>query len=193
MKTILLIPVFLFASLAHGQDSVNWHLKNRTIYAEALGIGWLYSLNYEWLIKLSNSTYLVPSIGVEYDRKDMEGSLLVPVRVHYLAGKRNLFFDAGLDFIWEHAWVTAFTPFGAYTTILNHGGIEIEIGGRYYFKRFFIKASLLPNSIEIGHWYPLGLDYRFPTSNPKNHIGKKIWPVWPTIGIGYSFNARFAH
>ncbi len=200
MKRLLIIPLFLFAAWGYSQKDQGQSLYNRTMYAEGFGIGLNYSLNYEWLIKASDyvylnlsyggSYYLDTSFGGAYYMPNNASYYLAPVRLHCLVGKRNLFLNFGFDFSYMHKWVRA-TSHGVtlrQINIYDYIFINEEIGVRYYVKRFFIKASVIPliggkNGLPFMAYFLPYYDYSWQ---------KKKLLLWPAISIGYSFNAHFA-
>lgn len=165
-------------------------MPTHTLYMEAYGVGGYFSVNYEHNIRIPDFAIVAPSVGYSFTRKVdkgyfaepyMRGSHMVPFRLHFLFPGPHLFIDIGVDYLYELEWYKrkkdsdrVFSQWKKY--------FFFELGARYYFDGFFIKASAIPvvNFTQ---------DFRFiPFAKPEWE--NKTFAIWPSVGIGYNFSLK---
>lgn len=185
MKYFFYILFLIISLVAHSQESNTYYPKNIAFYAEALGSGWRYSINYERPIKLSNKVYLVPSIGWSRHSDNGIGSRLIPVKLHVLFGKNNLYGEAGLNYIHEKYIFVVKRNWGpSFEDSFYEAYLVPELGVRYYYKFLFLKASVIPIINVNGNNWPML--YKLPF--PDLQLEDKKLVIWPSLGVGVNFN-----
>lgn len=97
MKKFLLLPLLALSLVTMGQKSQKPPGRN-TIFLEAGGNGFFYSLNYDRILKDTRKWKLAGRAGamyVNYFRKDQRQMFGIPLELSYLRGRRNHFLELG--------------------------------------------------------------------------------------------------
>ena len=188
MKFILKITLILsFIPFIYAQEnSDNEQLNTNSIYLEAFGSGFCWSLNYDKIINRHGYFLNSFTIGVEYVPKSFgfgEGAYYgLPLSHNWLIGKKNHYFEfgSGLTFLYVD---------DRYSPIDNFSVIGIpKIGYRYQRKQggLFFRANI-NLLIDLFH-FEFYKSYRF-VSSFSNVIGIGYPSIpWPGISLGYTFN-----
>ena len=189
IKYIFLL--FSFLTLTNGNllaQSDSLTAKN-TIFAEALGIGIIGSINYDRLIFIQKLKFSYLIGGIFIPLKD-HSFFAVPVGINYVRGKKNNF-EVGIGF--------------TYLEGLNEKSYHIPQGSNFSTIYLYSKAinfSIIPcgyrfqkptgglffrTSIGITKKIAeLNLEYRKVLSNTKELT---LWPIYG-ISIGYTFKKK---
>ncbi|SDG31083.1 hypothetical protein SAMN05421827_10589 [Pedobacter terrae] len=172
MKPILTALLFLFSLKAIAQDSTltQPHLKKNSIYAELLGNGGVYSVNYDRIFQVSNQIKIVPRVGFS----TLEDVLIFPLEVNLLLSKSNTsknFFETGIG-------LTILKPLNGFS------GQLLTINGYDY--NFDNKAVNTPVMIRAG------FRHQKPTGGLMYRTGALLITGDETlltigIGLGYTF------
>ena len=172
MKLTLLSFFLLFglAGAAQESPSTGTGMKRNSIYAELLGNGGVYSINYDRVFQLNNHLKIVPRVGFS----TLKQVIIVPVEANLLlSGSRTAknFFEGGLG-------VTILKPLSGFS-----GQLLTINGYDYNFKNEAVNTPLIVRA-GFRHQKPAGgLMYRtglllFTGEDSLLTLG---------IGIGYTF------
>jgi len=174
---VIMFSGFVFAqnSITPTKDSL-YNKRARSVYAELLGPGVLYSLNYDARF-LKKQDGLGMRIGISYAENENDCNncgivntdtfFSIPIQLNYLMGKDNKFFEIGVG-------LTYFNYSGDGLIILDDAKTNVN-------KVF--------GTMTFGYRYqPVngGLTYRY-SINPFFDI-KNFKPWWFGFSIGYSFH-----
>jgi hypothetical protein len=191
MKKAVAITIFFTSVLSvFGQEkNPASNLERNTIYAEAFGQGFCYSLNYDRLFNADKRFMNSFTAGFVYVPKSMgfgDGTYIgVPLSYNWLLGKKShhLELGVGLTALLVNPNSNTVTDFYTYLTP--------KIGYRYQRPSggLFFKATLTP-MIDVMHVstykFEAGKTRNFSSFNNVVGLGYAAFP-WPGLSIGYTF------
>ncbi|WP_293784685.1 hypothetical protein [uncultured Pedobacter sp.] len=172
MKPILTALLFMIGFKAVAQDStlIKPYIKKNSIYAELLGNGGVYSINYDRIFQLSKKVKIVPRVGFS----TLDEVLIFPLEANLLLSKSNTsknFFETGIG-------LTILKPLNGFS------GQLLTINGYDY--NFDNKAVKTPVMIRVG------FRHQKPTGGLMYRTGALLITGDETIltigiGLGYTF------
>ncbi len=192
MRQILLLTTLLrFATPSKAQEiQTNFPIEKNTIYAEAFGQGFCWSMNYDRLINTHKKVYNSFTVGVVYVPKQIQfgdGSYFgVPVSYNWLFGKKSHHLELGVGI----TGLASKSDYGL-TTINNfYTYLTPKIG--YRFQRpqggLFLKVTATP-MIDLVSFRSQGANGSMRISSLFSDVaglGYTAFP-WPGFSIGYTF------
>lgn len=183
----ILILAFSLQSFAQ-QKSTNFPIERNTIYAEAFGQGFCYSLNYDRLFNVDKKVFNSFTVGMTYAPKKLEfgdGSYFgIPVSYNWLFGEKSHHLELGVGFTGmlvnsrynnnSSTFYTYLTPKIGYRFQRPQGGL-------------FLKVTATPMidlvSFRKQEGGPIRLNSAF---SDVAGLGYRAFP-WPGFSIGYTF------
>jgi len=172
MKPILTALLFLFSLKTIAQDSTltKPYLKNNSIYAELLGNGGAYSINYDRIFQLGNQVKIVPRVGFS----TLEDVLIFPLEVNLLLSKSSTsknFFETGIG-------LTILKPLNGFSgQLLTINGYEYNFDNKAVNTPVILRAGFRHQKPTGGFMYRTGA-LLFTGDETLLTIG---------IGLGYTF------
>lgn len=172
MKLTLLSIFLMFSlqSMAQNQSTSVQNIKKNSIYAELLGNGGVYSINYDRIFQLSEGVKLVPRVGFA----TLQNVLIFPLEANVLLSKSSTsknFFESGLG-------VTILKPLNGFSgQYLTINGYDYDFANKAVNTPLIIRAGFRHQKPSGGFMYRTGL-LLFTGKETLITIG---------IGLGYSF------
>ncbi|WP_412465976.1 hypothetical protein [Pedobacter sp. KLB.chiD] len=172
MKPLLTVLLFMLGFKAIAQDStlIKPYIKKNSIYAELLGNGGVYSINYDRIFQLSKQVKIVPRLGFS----TLDDVLIFPLEVNLLLSKSNTsknFFETGIG-------LTILKPLNGFSgQLLTINGYDYNFDGRAVNTPVMIRAGFRHQKPTGGLMYRTGA--LLITGN------ETILTVG--IGLGYTF------
>ena len=192
MKKLLTIAAIiggLNTMVAQGNSS-ELDIARNSIFAEAFGQGFCWSVNYDRLLNVDRKVKNSYSIGVVYVPKSVgfgDGTYYgIPFSYNWLFGKKNHHLELGVgvtslivDPYWAHnvtSYYTYMTPKIGYRYQRSQGGLF-----------FRATATSMIDLLNVSVYKYDDLTVRhFSTLNDVAGLGYAIFP-WPGMSIGYTF------
>ena len=172
MKLTLLSLILLFSlkSIAQNIAESTQIIKKNSIYAELLGNGGVYSINYDRLFQISNNVKIVPRIGFS----TIENVIIVPLEANLLLSKgltSKNFFETGLG-------ITILKPLSGFSgQLLTINGYEYNFRNEAVNTPLIVRAGFRHQKPTGGFMYRTGL-LLFTGEDSLLTLG---------IGLGYTF------
>lgn len=165
IKSILFVSTILLFSSAYGQSEQKSEPKN-SIFVEALGHGFLYSLNYERVIFGNSKLTTSGQIGVSYYGKQVDIiPLWVPISVNQsLKIRGNNYLEAGIGRMFRNDIEER--EDGTFDDNYQFQTWIFRLGYKYYSKNnnWLFKIAYTPifqDKSDFVNWAGLGFGYRF--------------------------------
>ncbi|MFF5381528.1 hypothetical protein [Pedobacter suwonensis] len=172
MKSILTALLFLFGLNAMAQESTvtTPNLRKNSIYAELLGNGGVYSINYDRIFQLSRQVKIVARVGFSI----LENVLFFPLEANLLLSKSSTsknFFETGIG-------LTVLKPLSGFS------GQLLTINGYDY--------NFHNNTVNTPVMIRAGFRHQKPTGGLMYRTGALLMTGDETlltigIGLGYTF------
>ena len=172
MKLILTALLFLLGFKAIAQDSTltEPYIKKNSIYAELLGNGGIYSINYDRVFQLSKQVKIVPRVGFS----TLEDVLIFPLEANLLLSKSSKsknFFETGIG-------LTILKPLNGFSgQLLTINGYEYNFDNKAVNTPVILRAGFRHQKPTGGFMYRTGA-LLFTGDETLLTIG---------IGLGYTF------
>ena len=192
MKTLCTVTLIILGiNVATGQDNTSKeNIERNTIYAEAFGQGFCWSLNYDRLINLDKKVINSYSIGLVYVPESIEfgdGTYYgIPVSYNWLFGKKNHHLELGLgltSLIVNPYWNDFSTNYYVYFTPKLGYRFQRPQGGVF----FRATATPMVDILNARTDKSENKTYRnFSTFNNVAGLGYAMFP-WPGLSVGYTF------
>jgi hypothetical protein len=172
------------------QQPSNTNAKMNSIYAEAFGQGFCYSLNYDRVLKTKSNIKHSVSIGLLYVPKVIgfgDGVYFgIPISYNLLLGKKSHRFELGLGLTnmlvnpffnnGVSTYYMCLTPKVGYRFQKTNGGLFLKV-----------TANLLIDVFNVQSYkYENGVSRITSSLYDVFGVGYPIFP-WPGIGVGYTF------
>ena len=196
MRQILLLNLLLsFANSISAQEKqINFPNEKNTIYAEAFGQGFCWSLNYDRLLNTDKKVFNSFTAGVVYVPNQIQfgdGSYFgVPVSYNWLFGKKSHHLELGVG-ITGMAVKSDFGLFGLSTTNHFYTYLTPKIG--YRFQRpqggLFLKVTATPMIDLVSFSNEWSNNGSLRISSLFSNVLGLYYPAfpWPGFSIGYTF------
>jgi hypothetical protein len=190
-KLIYTTFLFFFFSSTYGQENpTSGELKRNTIYAEAFGQGFCWSLNYDRLFNTEKRFMNSFTAGLVYVPKSIqfgEGTYFgIPVSYNWLLGKKSHHLELGIGLT-----SLLVNPYSNNISTYSYTYLTPKIG--YRFQRpqggifFKATATAMIDLLNVSVHKFEGKTYRnFSTMNNVAGIGYAVFP-WPGLSVGYTF------
>ena len=152
MKPILTSLLFLFSLKAIAQDSTSTkpEIKQNSIYAELIGNGGIYSINYDRIFQLSNQIKIVPRVGFS----TLDDVLIFPLEANLLLSRSRLsknFFETGIG-------LTILKPLSGFSgQLLTINGYDYHFDNRAVNTPLMIRAGFRHQKPTGGLMYRTGV------------------------------------
>lgn len=170
MKPILITLLIFFSFRSIAQQQPNTDLSKNSIYAELLGNGGIYSINYDRLFQVSKGIKVAPRIGFA----TYQNVIIVPLEANILLSESTTsknFFETGLG-------VTLIKPLvGASVSTLTVNGYQYVSNNEVVNTPFIIRVGFRHQKPTGGFMYRTGF-LLFTGKETLLTIG---------IGLGYNF------
>ena len=185
-KSIALVALFLASQLiSHAQT-----IKKNSVYVEVFGNGFVYSVNYDRIIPLSDQLKLAPRVGFEYlaqkkTYSPIYGQFHIPVELNLLWAKRaqsKNFVETGLGLtllstptVYDFSSVNGAEPTG-YPLSFRMARIGL------------FRAGFRHQKPEGGLMYRVGVLARVSKDDFAPYSTQPLFDrIWPSLSLGYSF------
>ncbi|WP_316800028.1 hypothetical protein [Pedobacter frigidisoli] len=172
MKLTLLSFFLLLSIVGSAQEtsSPDTGIKRNSIYAELLGNGGVYSINYDRIFQLNNHLKIVPRVGFS----TLQNVIIVPIEANLLiSGSKTSknFFEGGLG-------VTILKPLSGFSgQLLTINGYDYDFKNEAVNTPLIVRAGFRHQKPKGGLMYRTGL-LLFTGEDSLLTLG---------IGIGYTF------
>lgn len=192
MKIVITTALSILGfATAFSQETVPTEvIKRNSVYAEAFGQGFCWSLNYDRLFNTEKTFANSFTTGVVYVPKSLEfgdGTYFgVPISYNWLLGKKSHHLEMGVG-------LTALIVKPYYSSNSLDSYLYASPKIAYRFQRpqggMFFRASMtaMVDLLNVGAYRSGSVTYRnFSTMNNVVGLGHAVFP-WPGLSIGYSF------
>jgi len=191
MKSLNLSFLILFINgTCLSQEKPETTFSSNSIYAEAFGQGFCWSLNYDRLINTESTFMNSFSVGVVYVPESLQfgdGTYAgIPVSFNWLLGKKSHHLELGIGLtllMVKPYYYNFMTSYYAYLSPKISYRFQRPQGGLF----FRASATAMVDLINVRIYkYQQGTFHHFSTMNDVVGLGYAIFP-WPGLSIGYTF------